>query len=83
MKIIVYKGFNLNFIKNQSVEPLIKNEYEIKFNYRLLDDNYKNQMTMMILTHIDSDKEFFITYEEFELAYDFIMLFANQNKLSI
>lgn len=83
MKIVVYKGFNLNFIKNQSVEPLIKNEYEIKFNYRLLDDNYKNQMTMMILTYIDSDKEFFLTYEEFELAYDSIMLFANQNKISI
>lgn len=83
MKIVVYKGFNLEFLRNQKVEPLVNNDFKYKLNYLIMDDNYKNQIMMAILSNINTDKEFFITYEEFELAYEHIILFVGQNNLSI
>ena len=83
MKIVVYKGFDNEFLKAQIIEPLLNNNYEDKSNYLKLDDNYKNQIMMAVLSNINMDKEFFITYEEFELAYDHIILFSAQNSLSI
>ena len=83
MRIVVYKGFDLKFLKEQKIEPLINNNYEDKLNYLKLDDNYKNQIMMSILSNINSDKECFISYEEFELAYEHIILFSGQNNLSI
>ena len=83
MKLVVYKGFDNDFLKAQKIEPLINNNYEDKCNYLKLDDNYKNQIMMAVLSNINLDKEFFITYEEFELAYDHIILFSAQNSLSI
>ena len=59
MKIVVYKGFNLEFLRNQKVEPLVNNDFKYKLNYLIMDDNYKNQIMMAILSNINTDKEFF------------------------
>ena len=83
MKIVVYKGFDSKFLREQKIEPLINNDYEDKLNYLKLDDNYKNQIIMSILSNINSNKEYFISYEEFELVYEHIILFSGQSNLSI
>ena len=83
MELIIYKGFDEQFLQEQNISPLIENEYDIKYNYRLLNDDYKNKITMTLLMNINTDHKYFLTYEEFELAYEFIILIDQQNQVSI
>ena len=82
MKLFVYKGFELNFLENQQIEPLINTNYADKINYLKLDKNYKKQLRSVL--NDDNEGEYFLTYEEFELVYDFIMdLISDDNDINI
>src|SRR5574344_1469649 len=77
MNLYVYKGFLKEFLKEISIKPLI--ESDEKYNIFCLDSDYQNKITKSIFGMQDS----WITYEEFELAYDFLMLFVNNGTLKI
>ena len=73
MKIIVYKGFNKDFYRQQSIEPLIANSLDDKFDLNILSDNsYNSELAKAILSH-SADDTAYITYEEFVATYETLM----------
>lgn len=82
MKLRVYKGFDLEFLKKIEYRPLIDSSIESKKNIFVLNNDYLEDITNSIFIKKDIE-EAWITYEEFELAYDVISLRANQRKISI
>ena len=80
MKIIVYKGFSKKFLSNIKFKPLIENSVDEKTNVLNFNSDYKNKVTMSILS-LDCDK--WITYEEFSFCYDFLMLFSSNGQIEI
>ena len=66
MKLIVYKGFNSDFLVSVNVEPLIKNDYKRKRDVLNFDKNYKKQLDIALIS-LQDDESAWITYEEFSL----------------
>ncbi len=83
MKLIVYKGFNFDYIKNKGLTPLVDNNIEDKYDFNKLNNKYKNLISMSLLSNIDNDESYFLTYEEFELAFDYIMQMVEDNDICV
>ena len=66
MKMIVYKGFDVQFLKKLSDPPLLKSDIEKKKNVLEFDKNYRKQLNMELLYLKDPDVVW-ITYEEYTL----------------
>lgn len=78
MNIIVYKGFDKEFLKEQGVKPLVDNSIDDKFNLELLvESGYSEKIVESAFLKKDLD-EAYITYEEFVVAYETLVtpLFA-------
>lgn len=82
MKLKVYKGFNTNFLKKLDFGPLVESPIESKKNIFLLDGNYLEDIEEAIILKKNTEKTW-ITYEEFELAYEMINIRAKNGKISI
>lgn len=83
MKIIVYKGFNKDFLEKIEIDALIENSIEDKSNIFKIDDNYEEEIQSSILQKRNSNDSYWITYEEFTIAYEYLILRASQGKLCI
>ena len=83
MNLLVYKGFEKNVLENVQIKPLIDNNVEDKLNIFKFDDEYQEDIQLNILQKRKEDTEYWITYEEFTLAYDYLMLKANEGKIII
>ena len=49
MKIIVYKGFNKEFLENLENEALLENSVDDKMDIFKIDDNYEEEIQLSIL----------------------------------
>lgn len=83
MKLLVYKGFEKNVLENLQIKPLLDNNIEDKFNIFNFDDDYSVEFQISILKKIKEDNEYWITYEEFTLMYDYLMLKEYEDKIII
>ena len=83
MKIIVYKGFNKEFLENLENEALLENSVDDKMDIFKIDDNYEEEIQLSILRKRNSTNSYWITYEEFTAAYDYLILRASEGKLKI
>lgn len=83
MKIIVYKGFNKEFLGNLKNEALLDNSILDKFDIFKMDDYYEEEIQLSILKKRNSMDSYWITYEEFTSTYDYLILRASEGKLDI
>lgn len=82
MNLIVYKGFSLKFLSNLDMKPLVDSRVEIKKNIELLNEEYKDSIEEAVILK-KTEEEVWITYEEYELAYEMINIRAKSGKLSV
>lgn len=66
MKLIVYKGFDGEFLKELSIRPLVDNKIEDKINVLIFDKKIRKQLDLALLSLEDKD-EVWATYEEYTL----------------
>ena len=66
MKLTVYKGFDINFLKKLEEEPLVDNEIEEKLNVLKFDKKTRKKLDMSLLSLEDNDNVW-ATYEEYTL----------------
>lgn len=66
MKLIIYKGFNEEFLSKVEKEPLLDNPISEKTNALLFDKKMRKQLNMQLLSLEDED-EVWATYEEYTL----------------
>ena len=83
MKIIVYKGFNLKFLEKIEKEALVETKIEDKINIFKIDDNYEEEIQLSVLQKRNQVCSYWMTYEEFTVAYDYLVLRASEGKLDI
>ena len=83
MELFVYKGFNKFFLEKLEIQPLINNKIEEKFNIFCLNEEYKEDIELNILQKRKDMEKYWITYEEFTLAYEYLMLRAKDGKITI
>lgn len=69
MKLIIYKGFNVDFLKKLSATPLIKNDIFAKKDILKFDMRLKRKLASALLG-MDEDDEFWISYEEYAFIKD-------------
>ena len=70
MQLIVYKGFDKRFYEGLTFEPLIEGSIENKLNIYCLNNDISDQIQINIL--IKKTGRYWLTYEEFYCAKDFI-----------
>ena len=82
MKLVVYKGFSTSFLNKLKEEPLVDSPIENKKDISLLNDDYKDEIeeSVIIKKYLE---EAWITYEEYELAYEMINVRAKSGKISV
>ena len=73
-RIIIYKGFDKEFLSKLQTPPLISNDISDKLDFRKLDDTYKNSIGAQIF---DPRTECWVTYEEYEIAHEMFDMFYN------
>ena len=83
MKVIVYKGFNEKFLENIKDEALVATKIEDKINIFKIDDNYEEEIQLSVLQKRNDTGSFWMTYEEFTIAYEYLILRASEGKLDI
>lgn len=83
MKVIVYKGFNERFLENVGEEALVDTKIEDKINILKIDDDYGEEIQLSVLQKRNNTDSYWITYEEFTVAYDYLILRASEGKLDI
>lgn len=66
MKLIIYKGFDEEFLKSIQTEPLVNNDISKKRNVLLFDKNIIRKLASSLLM-MEEDDERWITYEEYSL----------------
>ena len=66
MKLLVYKGFDVEFLNNIREEKLFENSIKDKFNVLLFDNKYKKSLEINLLGMEEEDAKW-VTYEEFIL----------------
>ncbi|WP_295420378.1 DEAD/DEAH box helicase [uncultured Subdoligranulum sp.] len=84
MKIKVYKGFNKEYLEKIKIEKLLDTKIEDKINVLKLDEDYADLILGEILAKKNNDinKEYWITYEEFTLAYEEIISRVRRGKIN-
>ena len=58
MKIIVYKGFNKEFLENLENEALLENSVDDKMDIFKIDDNYEEEIQLSILRKRNSTNSY-------------------------
>lgn len=66
MKLIVYKGFNEEFLSKVNEEPLVDSDIAVKLDVLKFDKKTRKQLDMALLSMEESD-EAWVTYSEFTL----------------
>lgn len=82
MKLVVYKGFSNKFLKKLNIEPLVATPIEDKKNIGKLNNNYEQKIIKTMVLEENLEKAW-ITYEEYELAYEEINAFAKTVNISV
>lgn len=77
-RIIIYKGFDKEFLSKLQTPPLISNDISDKFDFRKLDDAYKNSIGAQIF---DPRTECWVTYEEYEIAHEIFDMFYKSKQI--
>lgn len=83
MNIVVYKGFNIEFLKKVKEKPLVNNQIEEKFILNNLNNEYENEIEESFLQNRKSNDDFWITYEELSLSYDYFINKFKSNNIEI
>ncbi len=83
MNIVVYKGFDIEFLKEVKDKPLVENHIEEKFILSNLNDEYENEIEVAFLQKRKSNDVFWITYEELTLSYDYFINKFKSNNVEI
>jgi len=66
MKLIVYKGFELDFLRTIHEQPLLDSDYAAKKNVLAFDTNTRKKLAKALLT-LDDEDTAWVTYEEYSL----------------
>ena len=66
MKLIIYKGFNEEFLEKVEYKPLVLCDIKDKINVLKFDRKRRNQLDIQLLL-LEEDEEAWITYEEYSL----------------
>lgn len=66
MKLIVYKGFDENFLKNINYKPLVEGAINEKINVLKFDKERRKKLAIELLS-LEEDEEVWVTYEEYSL----------------
>ncbi len=82
MKLIVYKGFDINFLNNLSDAPLIEGNLLAKKDVLKFDKKVKRKLATSLLEMDDND-EFWISYEEYALIKDQVALAIKDYNLKL
>ena len=77
-RIIIYKGFDKEFLSKLQTSPLISNDISDKLDFRKLDDTYKNSIGAQIF---DPRTECWVTYEEYEIAHEIFDMFYKSKQI--
>lgn len=83
MKVIIYKGFNKEFLESLEDEALLDTSIDDKINIFKIDDNYEEEIQLSILKKRNNMNSYWMTYEEFTVAYEYLILRASEGKLDI
>lgn len=82
MKLYVYKGFDVVFLSNLSVDPLINNDIFQKKDIFSYDKKYKRRIAQALF-NMDDDDEKWITYEEYTYAKEQIDVIIKDYELDV
>lgn len=66
MKLIIYKGFNEEFLEKVEYKPLVLCDIKDKINVLKFDRKRRKQLDIQLLS-LEEDEEAWITYEEYSL----------------
>ena len=83
MKIKVYKGFNIDFLKGIAETPLPNKPIEDKVNCFKLNSGNQNMMSELLELLNTENKCAWMTYEEYEISYKYINPFVEDGKVHI
>ena len=67
MKLIVYKGFETDFLRTVTGEALSATPIADKRNVLFFSKAMRKQLQIALITNADEDGEWWVTYEEFSL----------------
>ena len=82
MKLYVYKGFDVVFLSNLSVDPLINNDIFQKKDIFSYDKKYKRRIAQALF-NMNDDAEKWITYEEYTYAKEQIDVIIKDYELDV
>ncbi len=64
MKLIIYKGFDKEFLKGIKYKPLVENDISERVNVIKFDKKHKKALTIAIMSLEENDEKW-LTYEEY------------------
>ena len=80
MKLIVYKGFDINYLETVNQTPLIENNIKEKLDVLGFDKQYSNELEIAIII---KEGTYWITYEEFSLIKNIIEMKIKSDDLEV
>jgi ATP-dependent DNA helicase RecQ len=66
MKLTIYKGFDIDFLKTIKENKLIGNEIDKKLNVLMFDKKAKKQLEIQLI-NLEEDANVWMTYEEYSI----------------
>ena len=82
MKLIVYKGFDVEFLSKLSILPLVDSAISEKKNVLTFDTKVHRKLDRALLS-MDDDETRWITYEEYSLIKDHVELSVKDYGLDV
>lgn len=82
MELYIYKGFNIDFLSQLKISPLVDYDLYYKKNILKYDKKFHRALDIALLNMEDDDK-YWITYEEYSLIKDRVNLSARDYGLKV
>lgn len=81
MKLYIYKGFDVDFLRGIDYQPLLETEINNKMNIFAFPDKITDLVLIALLTK--TEEKYWMTYEEFYCVKDYIELRISQDPQSL